>query len=264
MFSLKFKPMKFSIFLTGAIAFATFAAQAQVDPAKLPAAKAAADKFIVTAKGSEKSGAAPRQSDPAVMQMLDTVFDMRDVQNTHGIPFQQLSPLTERMMTAVKVGVIYMLAGTGATEISQLDAVPDATVKVNLNVIKFAPEMGRFFDFQARIQAAVVEAVLTRVASAKPEELARPNFQSGLADIRQGSQRTASSLIETLAVNGITDEWRRDRIPALTAMAPGLAKFLQAEQKSELQKLALACAEVMDDAQVKQGLKQFAKTIANG
>lgn len=168
------------------------------------------------------------------------------------------------MMTGVKVGVVYMLSGTGATDLSQIGSEPDASVKINLNVIKFPGEIGRFFDFQVRVQGAVVDAVLVRLATAKPEELARPNFQSGLADIRQGSARSVSGVIETLAVNGITEEWRRERLPALTAIAPKLAKFLLPEQKTELEKLAQACADVMDDAQVKQSLLDFAKVIARG
>lgn len=246
------------------LAAIAFPARAQVDAAKLPAAKAAAENFVALAKGSEKTGNAPRQSDPAIKRLLDAVFDSRDVEAAKTIPFQQLTGLSERMLTGVKVGVVYMLSGTGATDMSQIGSDPDASVKINLNVIKFPSEMGRFFDFQVRMQGAIVDAVLARLATAKPEELARPNFQSGLADIRQGSARSVSGVIETLAVNGITEEWRRERLPALTAMAPKLAKFLQPEQKAELEKLAQACAGVMDDAQVKQSLLDFAKVIARG
>jgi hypothetical protein len=237
-------------------------ASAQVERNKLTFAKNAADGFVKLAQGSEKSGEAPRQSDPAVRKLLDAAFDTSDVEAAKAIAFSELSQLSERMVTGVKIGVVYMLAGTGATEIGQLGNDQNAGEKVNLNVIKFAPEMGRFFDFQMRIQGAVVDAVLTRLASAKPEDLVRPNFKSGLADIRDGSARSVSGVIETLAVNGITEAWRRERLPALAAIAPKLAKFLEAPQKNDLHKLALACADVMDDAQVKAGLQDFAKVIA--
>lgn len=247
-----------------AAALLTSTATAQVDSAKLPAAKAAADKFVALAKDSEKTGNVPRQNDPAVKSLLDAVFDTRDVDAAQSIPFKSATALSERMLTGVKVGVVYMLAGTGATDISQLGSVADAEIKVNLNVIKFDAEMGRFFDFQIRMQSALVSSVLARLAAAKPGDWAKPNFKSGLDDVRQGTQRTVSGLIETLAVNGISEPWRRERLPALAAIVPKLAKFLEPEQKDQLHKLALACADVMDDPQVKQGLQQFAKAIAAG
>jgi hypothetical protein len=236
-------------------------AGAQVDAAKLPAAKAAADSFVVMAKGSEKTGEAPRESDPAVKRLIEAVFDTRDVEAAKTIPFQTITQLSERMLTGLKVGVVYMLAGTGAADLNEIGKVADADMKVNLNVIKFAPEMGRFYDFQMRIQGAVIDAVLARMATAKPDELAKPSFVSGLADIRGGGARTVAGVIETLAINGLADQWLRDRQPALAAIAPKLAKFLLPEQKAELQKLAIACANVTDEPQVKQSLLQFAAVV---
>jgi hypothetical protein len=245
----------------GALALAGHAASAQIDAGKLAAAKAAAASFATLAKDSEKTGNAPRESDPAVRRLLEAVFDSRDVEATRNVTFAQLGPLSERMINSVQVGLIYMLAGTGAKDLPQMANDPKADEKVNLNIIKFAPEMGRFFDFQMRIQGAVVDGTLVHLASAKPEELARPNVQSGLANIRQGSARTVAGAIETLAVNGLTDEWRRARMPGISSMGPRLAKFLPADQKAELQKLALACADVVDDPEAKKALQAFAATI---
>jgi hypothetical protein len=247
--------------LLGALAFAAAPAAAQIDAGKLAASKTASTNFLALAKGSETSGNAPRESDPAVKRLLETVFDSTDVQAAKSVTFQQLGPLTERMMNGVRVGVAYMLAGTGTTDLSQIAADAEGAVKVNLNVIKFAPEMGRFFDFQLYVQGAVADGTMARLASAKPEELARPNFQSGLADIRQGSARAVAGAIETLAVNGITEEWRRDRLPALRVIAPRLAKLLLPDQKAELKQLAIACADLMDDAQVKKTLQDFAAVV---
>src|SRR5918993_6015006 len=50
-------------------------AQAQVDTAKLAAAKQATDEFLALAKSSETTGAMPRQSDPKAKALLDRVFD---------------------------------------------------------------------------------------------------------------------------------------------------------------------------------------------
>ena len=43
--------------------------------------------------------------------------------------------------------------------------------------------------------------------------------------------------------------------------APKMAQILQPEQKKQLQVLARACADVMDDATVKKTLQDFAVTI---
>jgi hypothetical protein len=234
------------------------------DAAKLPAAKIAAAAFASAAQNSEKTGNAPRETDSAVRRLLEAAFDVRDLDNGQAVPSQALAALSERMMAGMKVGVIYMLAGTGVSDISQIGSDPNGADKVNLNVVKFAPEMGRFFDFQLRVQGAIVDAVLERLATAKPKELAQPNFQSGLAHIRHGSARTISGVIETLAINGLSDEWRRQRMPAIVAMGPRLAKFLQAEQKQQLKKLALAYADELADAQVKSDLQTFARTVSGG
>lgn len=244
-----------------ALLFSASLAGAQVEAAKLPAAKVAAEKLVTMAKGSENTGNAPRESDPAVKRLLEAVFDTHDVETAKTIPTQAIPPISERMMTGLKIGVVYMLAGTGAADLDSLGKQPDADMKVNLNVIKFAAEMGRFYDFQLRIQAALIDAVMTRVATAKPEDAAKPNFQSGLAEVRAGSARSVSGVIESLAINGITDQWLRDRQPAIAAIAPKLARFLLPEQKSELQKLAIACANVTDEPQVKKSLQDFAAVV---
>lgn len=234
---------------------------AQLDATKLPAAKKAVAAFAVRAKGSEKSGEVPRITDPAIKALLDAALDTRDIE-TVSVPYASLSSVSERMLAGTQVGLIYMLAGTGASDIAKISADPNAGEKINLNVIKYPEEMGRYFDFAVTIQGAIAESVSGHLSSAKPAELARPNFQSGLADIRSGGANTVSGVIETLAVNGLTDEWIRARVPALRAVAPKLKKFLLADQKEAMRKLAIACADVTDDAQAKKGLQEFALTIA--
>jgi hypothetical protein len=236
-------------------------AQAQLDPAKIESSKAAAASFSSLAKDSANTGEAPRESDPAVKRLLDAIYDASDVKSPATPRFEELTPLSTRMVTGVQAALVYMLAGTGAADLGQLSSDPDASQKINLNVIKFAPEMGRFFDFQLVLQGAISEAVAVKLKTATRMELANKNFQSGLGQIRDGGARVISGMIETLAVNGLTDDWRRARLPALTGVAPKMAKILQPEQKKQLQDLARACADVMDDATVKKALQDFAVTI---
>lgn len=261
MIGLNYRPLAGAFAAAAALVLSATLANAQVDPAKLPAAKAAADTFVTMAKGSEQTGNAPREADPAVKKLIDAALDTRDIETAKAIPFAALGPLSERMVTGLRIGTLYILSGTGAADLNAVANIPDSDTKVNLNVIKFAPEMGRFYDFQLRIQGAVIDAVLVRLATAKPEELARPNFQSGLADIRNGSAGSVSGVIRVLAINGIADQWLRERQPALKAIAPKLAKFLSPEQKKDLQELAIACANVTDEPQVKKDLQDFAAVV---
>jgi hypothetical protein len=235
---------------------------AQIDSKIAPAAKKAAAEFAERGKGSEKTGEVPRLSDPATKRLLDTIFDSRDVQAAKSIPFSTLTQLSDRMLAGTKAGLIYMLAGTGITDMNQIGTVPDAETKINLNVIKYPAEMGNYFDFAVTMQGAIAESVQNHMNTSKPAEQARPNFQSGLANIRSGATGSVSGVIETIAVNGITDEWIRARLTALAAVAPKLSKFLLPEQKEQLSKLANACADVTNDAVSKKGLQDFAFAIA--
>jgi hypothetical protein len=239
-------------------------AAAQVDPQKLPAAKAALASFAERAKGSEKTDKVPRMNDPAIKKLLDVIFDISDITAAKTIPFDSLTPVSDRMLVGNQVGVTYMLSGTGASDLAQFANEAGAADKINLNVVKYPDEMGRYLDFTVTMQATIAEVVQAFITGAKPAELARPNFQSGLGNIRGGATRSVSGAIETLAINGLTDEWIRARLLAITAVAPKLKNFLLAEQKEELRKMAIGVADVTDDAQAKKALQDFARVIAGG
>jgi len=235
---------------------------AQVDAKKFPVAKEAVASFAARAKGSEKSGEVPRATDPAIKRLLDAAFDVSDIEAAKAIPFASLMPLSERMLLGTQVGVIYMLSGTGATDIAQIANDPAAGDKINFNVVKYPDELGRYFDFAVTIQASIAQAIQGYMSTAKPAELAR--LESGLGGVRGGGARTLSGTIETLAVNGLSDAWIRARLVAITAAAPKFKAFLLADQKEELRKLAMACADVTDDAQAKKALQDFAAAIGGG
>ena len=234
---------------------------AEIDPKKLPAAKEAFALFAERAKGSEKTGQMPRMTDPAIKKLLDAIFDTSDLVATKNVTFDQLSPLSDRMLVGNQVGITYMLSGTGITDLAQMASDAGAADKINLNVIKFPDEMGRYLDYTVTMQAAIAEAVQAYIATAKPADIARPNFQSGLGHVRSGGTRSVSGAIQTLAINGLTDEWIRARLTAISAAVPKIRNFLLPEQKEELQKMAIAVADVTDDAQAKKALQDFARAM---
>jgi hypothetical protein len=236
-------------------------AAAQLDSRKLPAAKEAAAQFAERAKGSEKSGEVPRTTDPAMKRLLDAMLDVSDIVAAKAVPFASLSALSERMLIGNQVGITYMLSGSGSTDLARFATEPGAGDKINLNVVKYPDEIGRYLDFTVTIQGTIAEVVQTYMSSAKPADLARPNFQSGLADIRGGATRSVSGGIETLAIIGLTDQWIRARLIAITAAVPKLKNFLLPDQKEELRKMAIAVADVTDDAPAKKTLQDFARAM---
>jgi hypothetical protein len=249
--------LRTALFVASALLAFNVSARADLNAAKLDASKTAIAAFKTMAKDSATSGNAPRESDPAAKALLEKIFNDSDVVAKNA-KFNDLTPLSTRMGNGVQAALVYMLAARGATDIQQLRCDPNASTKVNLNVIKFAPEMGPYYDFQLTVQGAIWEAVAVKLAMSTRMELANANFQNALAQIRDGGHRVIAGVIETLAVNGVTDEWRRGRLPALHAIVPQAGKILQPEQKKQLQELARACADVMDNAAVKEGLQKFA------
>lgn len=237
-------------------------AAAALDAGKIAAISKAAESFVALAKDSASTGRPPRQSDPAIKQLLDTVFDTTEIQSGRPQPIAALDSLNAWNFAVLKVGLVYILAGTGIVDISKLPNTPEITQKINYNTVEFAPEMGRYFDAQLWIEAAVMDTVGTFIASASQAQLEQPNFKSGLAKIRAGATQTIYGALTTLPVEGLGDTWRRDRLPALAAVAPIAAHFLLADQARSLSAAATEIAGQMTDPSVKGALMLFASTVA--
>ena len=136
-------------------------------------------------------------------------------------------------------------------DISKLPKTPEITQKINSNTVGFAPEIGRYFDAQLWIEAAVMDSVGAFMANASQAQLEQPNFKSGVAKIRDGATQTIYGALTTLPVEGLSDTWRRDRLPALAAVAPIAAHFLLADQARSLSAAATEVAGRMTDPAVK-------------
>jgi hypothetical protein len=61
---------------------AAAASAASLDPERIIAIDQVADNFLAKAADAHKNGAVPRQSDPGIGVLLDTVFDTNDL--SHG------------------------------------------------------------------------------------------------------------------------------------------------------------------------------------
>ena len=65
------------------LALSMVVAAAALDAGKIAAISKAAKSFVALAKNSASTGRPPRQSDPAIKQLLDTVFDTTEIQRGH-------------------------------------------------------------------------------------------------------------------------------------------------------------------------------------
>jgi hypothetical protein len=244
-----------------ALALSTIGATA-LDAGKIAAINTAAEQFLALAKDSASTGRPPRQSDPAVKPLLDTVFDTAEIQGGPALPIAALDSLNTWNFAVVRVGLVYILSGTGIADITKLPNTPEMAQKINHNTVEFAPEMGRYFDAQLRVEGAVIDATLGFLATASKTQLEQPNLRGGLAKMRSGATTTIYGALTTLPVEGLTDSWRRERLAVLAAIAPKAAQFVLDDQARTLSKTATEVADVMSDPAVKAALTSFAATLA--
>src|ERR1700722_17767286 len=155
-----------------------------VTDARLTAITQAAGDFLTIAKGSETSGQPPRESDPKVKALLDTVFDTTVLNTAQPLPRGDLDNLNAWMGQGLRVAGVYIFAGTGYTEYSQvgkLDAAAQQKLEQQVahNTSAFAPEMGRYMDAQLYILGATAWCVSADMTS-EPDEYKPTQAQNGV------------------------------------------------------------------------------------
>lgn len=239
-------------------ALAGGAALAAMDQAKVAAAKAAADEFLALPKGA--NGGMPRQSDPKAKALLDKVFD-RSALGREVLPIGESGKVGELLNNANRVGFAYMLAGTGQSDLGKIAEDPKAMELAEKNMSTYAPELGRWFDYQMIIQGSIADSTNAFLASAKKDVLERPQVKDGLGNIRQGLARSLGGMFQTMAGDGLDDGWRRERMVALAEIAPKAAKLLAPDDARTLRQQANALADALTDPALKAELKKFGDTI---
>jgi hypothetical protein len=232
-----------------------------LDPAKVAAVTKAADAFVALAAGSENTGQAPRQTDAAAKPLLDAVLDMTALEKSGVQPMAELQNVNAWNLSILKIGLVYMLAGTGAKDIAALPQTQDVATKVDGNTVTFAPEVGRYLDAQLKIQMAIIDTVQTFIRTASQAQLNNANVKGGIAKIRSGTAQTISGAVSTLALREQSDDWRRSRLQVLEAMAPKAAKFLAAEEAQGLRAAFGDAAEAMSTPDLKARLQKLSEVF---
>src|SRR5580700_1406705 len=99
----------------------------------------AADAFLAKAAEAHKTGQVPRQSDPGIGPLLDTVLNTDDLR--HGpVDYGDLGKLSDWLKRIVAVGRVYLAAGRTVHDIGL-----------------FGPEIGRFFDAAVNVTQAIAD-----------------------------------------------------------------------------------------------------------
>jgi hypothetical protein len=233
-----------------------------LDKAKVDAVTLAADQFVIMAQGSHRSGHPPRQTDPAAKVLIDPVFDVREVQQSYrSYKMSDLGILNTWNLAVLKVGLVYILAGTGVDDLGKLQVTDAIIKKIDQNTVDFAPELGRYYDAQVWIQIGIMELLNGYLPTAPRAQLEQPTFKTGVAQVRAGSAQTLNGFVTTFPNAGLSDEWRRARLAVLATAGPTAVKFLLPEQSAALREATLKVAAHMNDPTVKAGLTAFADSL---
>jgi hypothetical protein len=232
-----------------------------LDAAKVKAIASAADAFETLAKDSSKTGNPPRQTDGSAKALLDLVFDVSELQTGTRFEMTDLANLNAWQLAILKVGGVYVLAGPGAKGAGAPPTDQKSTETINQNTGKFAPEMGRYVDAQLWVQGAMIDTMSRFLANAPIEALQRQGVRDSIAQTRAGLAKSLNGVIVMFLNQGVDDNWRRDRLPALAALGFLSANFLLPEDARIVRNTALEVANRMKDPATQASLRLFATTV---
>src|SRR5262245_9977511 len=235
-------------------------AEARIDQAQLEEVKAAADEFISLAKDSPTTGKPPRQTEPTIAVLLNKVFNLSEIEGTT-LAIADIPKANEWFFAGDRVGTVYILPGTCVGDINKLPADSAIQRRIHRNVAEFAAEFARYLDFQIKLAAIMMEAELGRSAKAA-DTLERPEVKREIAEVRTTLTDSMTGDLTTLAYDGVTDHWRRERLAVLMQVAPKAAAFLTPDQARSLRDHAQTVTSFVRDKGVQDSLKAFADTFA--
>jgi hypothetical protein len=221
-------------------------------------AEVAAGKLVAMSQGSATSGQAPRQDDPAAGPLLDQVFDTSALPALGRTP-ADLTQMSRWLAAVMKVGQVYVLAGTGFTDPTK--ATTDAAQAQSLrNVVDYAPETGRFFD-AATVLLSVEGASIDYQSIVNSAKIDPGQRESVMTDLQYKIEKTYSSELGFMLNKGPTDAWKEARIKVLATEATRVSGMLLPGSWGHLQQQARQIAAQSDDPVLKRYLELFATRI---
>ena len=228
------------------IAFGLAAAEADaasLDPARIAAVDQAAGAFLAKAAAAKKNGMVPRQSDPDVGPLLDTVFDTREL--SHGtLPYADFDKLRHWLEKIAAVGNVYLAASQTVRDFGL-----------------FGPEMGRFFDAAFILMQASADC-MTAELDAHPDGKLPPAELRAIGDMRRTISGNFAGMIGGFRKPGLSGEWVRDRVIVLIGVAPSLARFLKPDELARLRATTMQVAVAIRNKTLREMLGGVAVALA--
>jgi hypothetical protein len=250
-------PARLVACLTAALCLTVSSASAEMDQKKIAAAQKAAADFVKLAGNTARTGKPPRGSDPAIKALLDTVLDTSAMTSPD---FSDIPKITQWLANADKVGLVYMMAGTGTNNLAAARD-PKVADRIARNIAEFQDEYGRFVDFQLALSGFTLDAMGAKMTSASEKERKDPKFRAGFMQASSGIVQTVAGTLSTFVAEDITDDWRRERIAPLNAIAPKIARTLPQEMREKLAEMTREIGDQVADAQIKESVRALADSI---
>jgi hypothetical protein len=225
-------------------------------------ATSAASRFIALTTEVYRTGDPPRQTDAAAGPLLDAVFDATVLKTKARFAKADLGALADWGSAMFRVGYVYILAGTGVADLANVPDDPKVLAQARRNVAAYAPEIGRFLDAELAAYGAMAKLVKTDFGGRDVENDTK--LRDAKATFNLGIVAAIDIALESYLTPGISDDWRRSRLPVLAAAAYQAVGLLTAEQCGALRDIARAVTAEMGDAVVKGGLDAITATLKCG
>lgn len=227
-----------------ALSFAAPVRAASLSADQLTAIDKAAEVFLAKAADAKKTGMVPRQSDPAVAALLDTVFDTSAL--SHGaILYTDYAKLDDWDTRIVKVGQVYVEA---AARLHDLGI--------------FGTEIGRYLDADVAVMQTMAETLQTELDSHRGETLPAPLLKQQ-NEMRATITKSLTQIIGNgLRAPGITIGWVEQRVAVLTTAAPSFGRFLPPADIERLRQTTLGLAQRLREKSVRALLGGLAVAFA--
>jgi hypothetical protein len=234
-------------------------AEGKIEPAQLDEVKKAAAEFLDLARDAHAHGRPPRQAEPTIRGLFDKIYDLKEIE---GVPLalSEIGKAMAWLMAGEQVGTVYILAGTGVSDINKLPTDPTMQRRAHSNVAEFAGEFSRYLDFQIKLIGIMADAELNRLA--RGDALQEPAVKQEIAEVRSALSNTMIGALTTLAYGGLTDDWRQLRLTLLAEVAPKASKLLLPEQARAVREHALKIAALVPGQSAQDGVKAVADRVS--
>jgi len=235
-------------------------AESRIEQEQIDDVKNAATDFLELAKDSVINGRPPRYGEPTIATLLDRIFDLSEIEGAT-LAVADVARANDWFGAGDRVGSVYILAGTGVSDINRLPNDPNIQRRTHRNVAEFAPEFARYLDFQVRLAGMMMDAELKRAAKGGPDA-ERPEVMREIADVRITLAETLTGDLTTLAYDGLTDDWRRARLAVMMQVVPKAATFLLPEQLRSVRDRALTVMTFVREKALQDQIKDLADALA--